>query len=613
MVAGGLVSVAALSVASVLAPLPGAPTVDVATPDVAAPERVTVTGSGKTGSDTDSAVQTEGAVQPGPAPAQDTLTALNGAARDPAVAPRAGVDGDFAAPQVAVVDPDVSDGVTAGGREDGAIATNGSVQPTPAPEQDTLAAVDAARDPVRVPQTGTAEDLAAPEVPEGAGGVSLQGEEPVLPNPQALAPMAPQGTDDLPATVEVSRPPAPVAETDGLALADPGTGGTAPQVPGGEGAAPAAEPVETALLQPEAEETPAITPDRPAVPRASVDATAPELPEAPERGEGQPGVNAGIAEAAPEGTEAPAAVPVPAPGSAPDPDTEPAAAPAPEPEDDTPQVAMVVPEGGQRIGTPATSLIGRETDVVVRRPGAEEPAPEAAVDAPTEPRRPLDAFAQPFTPEDDKPLMSIVLIDDGTTPVSGAAGLSALDSFPYPLTFAVDSSLPDAAARMALYRAAGAEVLAMIDLPDGARPEDVETTFAATLPKLPEVVGVLGAPSGNLQSGREVSDQVAQILAASGHGWVTQAKGLNTAATLARREGVPAAAIFRDFDSKDQTAVVIRRFLDQAAFKAGRESGVIMLGRMRPETVSALLLWSLQDRAGQVALAPISAVLRATE
>jgi hypothetical protein len=36
-----------------------------------------------------------------------------------------------------------------------------------------------------------------------------------------------------------------------------------------------------------------------------------------------------------------------------------------------------------------------------------------------------------------------------------------------------------------------------------------------------------------------------------------------------------------------------------------------MLGRMRPETISALLVWGLQDRANQVALAPISAVLLA--
>jgi hypothetical protein len=34
-----------------------------------------------------------------------------------------------------------------------------------------------------------------------------------------------------------------------------------------------------------------------------------------------------------------------------------------------------------------------------------------------------------------------------------------------------------------------------------------------------------------------------------------------------------------------------------------------MLGRLRPDTVSALLLWGLQDRASDVALVPISAVL----
>ena len=35
-----------------------------------------------------------------------------------------------------------------------------------------------------------------------------------------------------------------------------------------------------------------------------------------------------------------------------------------------------------------------------------------------------------------------------------------------------------------------------------------------------------------------------------------------------------------------------------------------MVGRLRGETVSALLLWGLQDRAGSVALAPVSAILK---
>jgi len=116
-----------------------------------------------------------------------------------------------------------------------------------------------------------------------------------------------------------------------------------------------------------------------------------------------------------------------------------------------------------------------------------------------------------------------------------------------------------------------------------------------------------------LQGSRSVSDQVTAILQQSGHGLVSQNKGLNTMPKLARKEGVPAYPVFRDFDSKGQSATVIRRFLDQAAFKAGQEGAVIMLGRLRADTITALLLWGLQDRAGQVALAPISAVLMREE
>ena len=36
-----------------------------------------------------------------------------------------------------------------------------------------------------------------------------------------------------------------------------------------------------------------------------------------------------------------------------------------------------------------------------------------------------------------------------------------------------------------------------------------------------------------------------------------------------------------------------------------------MMGRVRPDTISALLLWGLQDRASQVSLAPVSASMKA--
>ena len=54
----------------------------------------------------------------------------------------------------------------------------------------------------------------------------------------------------------------------------------------------------------------------------------------------------------------------------------------------------------------------------------------------------------------------------------------------------------------------------------------------------------------------------------------------------------------------------MRRFLDQAAFRAAQEGGVVMMGRLQAETISALLIWGLADRASRVALVPVSAVLK---
>ncbi|XDA99531.1 divergent polysaccharide deacetylase family protein [Sulfitobacter sp. LCG007] len=222
---------------------------------------------------------------------------------------------------------------------------------------------------------------------------------------------------------------------------------------------------------------------------------------------------------------------------------------------------------------------------------------------------PLRQFREPFDNPEAKPLMSIVLMDDGTAATDDRIGVEALGSFPYPVSFAVDATLPDAEARMRAYRERGFEVLAMLDLPENATARDAEVSVAAALATVPEAVALLEGPGVGFQSDRAASDQVTAILRDSGQGLVTQNRGLNTAQKLAVKQGVPAVSVFRDFDSAGQTPVVIRRFLDQAAFRAGQEGAVVMLGRLRPDTISALLLWGLQDRAEKVALAPISAVL----
>ena len=221
----------------------------------------------------------------------------------------------------------------------------------------------------------------------------------------------------------------------------------------------------------------------------------------------------------------------------------------------------------------------------------------------------LQRYATAFENPENKPLMSIVLMDQGTVLDGSDVGVEALNQFPHPVTLAVDSSLPDAAERMKRYRDAGFEVMATVDLPEGFTAQDTEVSMSVILDDLPEVIGILEGVGTGIQSNRTVSLQVASILAQTGHGLITQDKGLNTGTQVAERAGVPVQGVFRDIDSKNQTAVVIRRFLDNAAFKAGQEDGIVLLGRVRPDTISALLLWGLRDRAERVAIAPASTVL----
>ena len=235
------------------------------------------------------------------------------------------------------------------------------------------------------------------------------------------------------------------------------------------------------------------------------------------------------------------------------------------------------------------------------------PEADAAVAPEAAPTAQLERFAAEFENPDAKPLMAIVLIDDGTRNL----GLEALKAFPYPLSFAIDTKWPGATKAMRKYRDAGFEVLAMADLPKGAGAADTEVTMAIYLRAVPEAVAVMEGEGEGLQAGRKASMQLAQILSASGLGAVMLPKGLNTAQKLIAREGVPALTVFRDFDAKGESPSMMQRYLDRAALKAGQEeNGVIMVGHLRDETVSVLVTWALEDRAARVALAPVSAVLR---
>jgi len=439
-----------------------------------------------------------------------------------------------------------------------------------APEPDDLASLEGA-----VTESAVQPEASAPtgalDVPgEGAedSGVALDSETPVLPSPQAMAPQQPASEQDLSISTDPAQPQQPAASE--------------------ESAFPQA-PDEAVVV----EETGAVPSSDDGGDMSSSVQPEPEAPNA-------------AAEDAAETTPAPDP-------SEKDPVAEAADAPLGDPASS--DVVSDAEDGGSgTIGNLATGVttnrlpsVGEETE--------EADAADDSANAATPDTAPAESAAQPplirygaaFENPEGKPLMSVILIDDGSSPI----GFQALESFPYPLSFAVDAQWEGAAEAMAVYRAAGFDVLAMVDLPDGAGAQDTEVAMQSVFGKLPEVVAVMDGSNAGLQASRAAAEQLAPILLDSGHGAVFFPKGLNTAQQLLAREGVPAVSVFRDFDANGQSATVIRRFLDQAAFKAGQEdAGVVMVGRLRPDTVSALLLWGLQDRATRVALAPISAMLR---
>lgn len=284
--------------------------------------------------------------------------------------------------------------------------------------------------------------------------------------------------------------------------------------------------------------------------------------------------------------------------------------PAEEPKPETP-IQDAPAEDITAEPTLATSLPTGDSRVQVNRITTEDSATVEPDLAPTvDPSAPaLVRYGTDFENVDNKPLIGIILMDDGS--MNGAS--AAVASLPFAVTVVIDPSEEGAVERLAAYRAAGIEVGVQSALPANATPTDVEIALEATFATLPETVLLLDAGDGGLQNDRAVTEQAMEGLAEDGRGLVTVSKGLNMALRAAEQADVPAGVIFRDLDAEDQDARVIRRFLDQAAFRARQESGVLLLARVRPNTISALVLWGTANRAGQVAVAPVSAVLSAQE
>lgn len=479
-----------------------------------------------------------------------------------------------------------------------------------------------------------ANDIVAPEAEGASEPVKLP--EPTVPEPEIADSAVLDAASPEPDQASMQGAAVPVAEAGEAAMEATGTtgGGTTAAEPSQPGVpeaaasetASAAMPVDPATPLPG--EVPAHSPLATEAP-ADLESAAPAEPVAPsepllDRPEaapsGQPEMQADIgAGVAPEAMDPGriAALPAePEPESESEAEPEPEAAPAPVPEAMAPQpvvpepVAPLAPETGlpEAVAGVTTNRLPR-IDAVPEAAGAAA-APEAEAEAAPADRRPLARFAAPFQNPANKPLYAILLLDEGGADLDRAA----LAAMPLPLTIVLDPAASEAGKLAAEYRKAGKEVAMLASgLPKGATPSDVQVSFEAHAKALPEAVAVVDLPIEGFQNNRKLAGDLLPVIKDQGRGLVTFDKGLNAGDQVARREGVPAALIFRELDAEGEAAPLIRRYLDRAAFKAVQDGRVAVLGRARPETIAALLEWSVEGRAGSVALAPLTAVLSVPE
>ena len=484
-----------------------------------------------------------------------------------------------------------------------------------------------------------AADQNKPVTPQIAAVPNAEGEKPASTDAVTAPVSGAEPTSVLPATK-------PAAQTTPLAQKTPPVTPEA-VTPAADPTAPAAEALHASPEAPQAEDVvmaPKASADLPAKPPRA-NAEAPAALNDPAAGTAAPQVKA-EAEATPtpvspgaltgdSGTDtapAPADLPPPAPQEA----AEALLTPAPAPADPTPPSMLVLdpaPEPAPAVVDPAPesaelpvvvdtnqpetlapgSGLTKSVDGVTvgRLPSIAEPAAPADPTAVEEPAltadtRPISRYAATFSNDLGKPLFAVLLVDTGAADLDRAK----LAALPFPVSFVIDPLDPGAADAAAIYRAAGKEVVMLAaGIPAGATAGDLEQTFQANAGVLPESVAVMDIGAQGFQDNRPLATMVVPIIKDQGRGLVTFDAGLNAADQVARRENVAAAVIFRDLDGAGEDTPLIRRYLDRAAFKAAQEGRVVVLGTTRPETIAALIEWSIEGKGAAVALAPITAVL----
>ncbi|AJE46317.1 divergent polysaccharide deacetylase family protein [Celeribacter indicus] len=468
------------------------------------------------------------------------------------------------------------------------------------------------------PEAGTAEadpeagspDAAPEPAPAGTGAPGSATPAPELERP---ADLAPPEADEAPALAP-DLPAGEAARTGGLpeVTAPEASSETAPAAEDSPAAAPEVSPVDPRETPEEAGgldmgaiggQSPVLTPPQSVAPEAAAPDALPSVEEhLPGRAPAPEGTEAPPAQAVVPGTEMPEE-----PATGPRVTAMPGVGAADRPGRVETQEAQDSPEG--RIGQRAGSFTDREDSRrSTRLPaiGGEAAGGTGAPVVLADELPALTAYSADFSGAPEGPMMSVILVDIARLEPEDPA----FASLPFPVALAVDAVGAGAGAGALAYRGAGLEVLSMVALPEGASPQDAAVTLSQAADLVPVSIGFLDVPSASFQSSRQVAAQVVASAGQSGRGIVSFPRGLNALEQEAQRaDEAPMALVFRDFDGRGQDVDAMKRFLDQAAFHAGIDGKVVLVGRAKPDTLRALAEWAIGTRASSVSIVPLSYLL----
>lgn len=208
----------------------------------------------------------------------------------------------------------------------------------------------------------------------------------------------------------------------------------------------------------------------------------------------------------------------------------------------------------------------------------------------------------------DTPFLSIILVDIGTAGVSQAELLKQT----LPLTFAVDGSRTDAKRVAGDYRAAGFEIIALMNddqvaelTTADAAIEVVQGYFHA----VPDALAIVDAPSARLQKNRRILSPVLASLTGDAPGFLTYKGGLGTAAKETQEAGLPTGVITRYLDETYGSPSIIKRAIDRTTIEAAKNGAAILMAVATPSVLQGIAQWADSSAAAKVELVPVSSAM----